>query len=81
LKQPQYSPMPVEEQVAINFCGTNALLQKVPVDKVRAFEKEFLFMMKNEHNDILANLRAGKLVDSDLATMKAVALDLAERYK
>ena len=81
LKQPQYSPMPVEDQVAIIFCGTNGLLQKVPTDKVRAFEKEFLFMMKNEHSDILANLRAGKLVDSDLATMKAAALDLAERYK
>ena len=37
--------------------------------------------MKNEHADILANLRAGKLVDSDLAAMKALALDLAERYK
>jgi F-type H+-transporting ATPase subunit alpha len=73
--------MPVEEQVAIIFCGTNGLLQKVPIDKVRGFEKEFLFMMKNEHSDILANLRAGKLVDSDLATMKAAALDLAERYK
>ena len=81
LKQPQYSPMPVEEQVAIIFCGTNGLLQNVPVDKVRAFEKEFLFTMKNKHSDILANLRAGKLVDSDLATMKAAALDLAERYK
>ena len=81
LKQPQYSPMPVEEQVAIIFCGTNGLLQKVPIDKVRGFEKEFLFMMKNEHSDILTNLRAGKLVDSDLATMKAAALDLAERYK
>ena len=81
LKQPQYSPMPVEDQVAIIFCGTNGLLQKVPIDKVRTFEKEFLFMMKNEHKDILANLRAGKLVDSDLATMKSEALDLAERYK
>ena len=81
LKQPQYSPMPVEEQVAIIFCGTNGLLQQVAVDKVRVFEKEFLFMMHNEHSDILANLRAGKLVDSDLATMKAAALELAERYK
>ena len=81
LKQPQYSPMPVEEQVAIIFCGTNGLLQKVAVDKVRDFEKAFLFLMKQQHADILANLRAGKLVDSDLATMKALALDTAERYK
>ena len=81
LKQPQYSPMPVEEQVAIIFCGTNGLLQKVAVDKVRDFEKVFLTLMKQEHADILANLRAGKLVDSDLATMKTLALDTAERYQ
>jgi len=67
--------------VAIIFCGTNGLLQKVPVDKVRDFEKTFLFTMRNEHADILANLRAGKLVDSDLATMKKLALDTAERFK
>ena len=81
LKQPQYSPMPVEEQVAIIFCGTNGLLQKVAVDKVRDFERVFLTLMKQEHADILANLRAGKLIDSDLATMKELALDTAERFK
>ena len=81
LKQPQYSPMPVEEQVAIIFCGTNGLLQKVAVDKVRDFERAFLFLMRQDHADILANLRDGKLIDSDLATMKALALDTAERYK
>jgi len=73
--------MPVEEQVAIIYCGTNGLLQKVPTDKVRSFEKEFLFTMRSQHADILANLRAGKLVDSDLATMKELALDFADRYK
>jgi len=81
LKQPQYSPMPVEDQIAIIFCGTNGLLQKVAIDKVRDFEKMFLTLMHQQHADILANLRAGKLVDSDLATMKALALDTAERYK
>ena len=81
LKQPQYSPMPVEEQVAIIYCGTNGLLQKVAVDKVRLFEKEFLYVMRSQHSDILANLRAGKLIDSDLEAMRTVALELAERYK
>ena len=37
--------------------------------------------MKQDHADIMANLRAGKLIDGDLATMKALALDTAERYK
>ena len=73
--------MPVEEQVAIIFCGTNGLLQKVAVDKVRDFEKTYLVLLKQQHADILANLKAGKLVDSDLATMKALALDTAERFK
>ncbi len=81
LKQPQYTPMPVEEQIAIIFCGTNGLLQQVPVDKVGEFEKEFLFQMNSQHRLILDNLRAGKLIDDDLAAMRQVALDLAERYK
>ncbi len=81
LKQPQYTPMPVEEQIAIIFCGTNGLLQQVPVDKVGEFEKEFLFQMNSQHRPILDNLRAGKLIDGDLAAMRQVALDLAERYK
>ena len=80
LKQPQYSPMPVEEQVAIIFCGTNGLLQKVPVDKVRNFETEYLFMLKQNHADLLANLKAGKLLDADIATMRQVAADLSGKY-
>ena len=48
---------------------------------MHAFEKEFLFQMRSQHAPVLENLKAGKLVDSDLAEMKTVALDLAERYK
>ena len=80
LKQPQYSPMPVEEQVAIIFCGTKGLLQKVPVDKVHNFESEFLFFLHQNHAPVLENLRNGKLVDQDLDILKNVALDMAEKY-
>jgi len=80
LKQPQYSPMPVEEQVAIIFCGTNGLIQKVPVDKVKNFEVEYLFFLRNNHPQLLANLKAGKLLDEDLATMRKVAADLSGKY-
>ena len=80
LKQPQYSPMAVEDQVAIIFCGTKGLLQKVPVDKVRNFESEFLFFLHQNHPGILENLHNGKLVDEDLDTLKSVALDMAEKY-
>jgi F-type H+-transporting ATPase subunit alpha len=80
LKQPQYSPMAVEDQVAIIFCGTKGLLQKVPVDKVRNFESEFLFFLHQNHAGILENLHNGKLVDEDLDTLKSVALDMAGKY-
>ena len=80
LKQPQYSPMPVEDQVAIIFCGTNGLLQKVPVDKIHNFEKEYLFFLRKNHPQVLANLRQGKLLDDDLATLRSVAGDMAEKY-
>ena len=72
--------MPVEEQVAIIFCGTNGLLQKVPVDKIHNFETEYLFMLRQSHSDILANLKAGKLIDDDLKTLRQMASDLSEKY-
>lgn len=81
LKQPQYSPMPVEEQIAIIFCGTKGLLLKVPVNKVKNFEAEFLFFMKTNHADVMANLRAGKLLDEDLEKMRKAAIELAEKYQ
>jgi len=80
LKQPQYAPVPVEEQVAIIFASTKGYLDKVPVGKVRDFEKEFLGLMKAQHQNILDNFRAGKLDDADLETVKKLALDLASRY-
>jgi len=80
LKQPQYSPVPVEEQVAIIYVGTQGCLDKVPVERVKEFEKEFLRIMRTEHKAILANLQKGKLEDADAAKMKEVALQLAKNY-
>ncbi|MDV3309995.1 MAG: F0F1 ATP synthase subunit alpha [Cyclobacteriaceae bacterium] len=80
LKQDQYSPVPVEEQVAIIAASTRGFIDSVPVNKVRDFEKNFLEIMRAQHRDVLDNLRAGKLEDSDLETIKKVALDLSGRY-
>ena len=80
LKQPQYAPVPVEEQVAIIYASTKGFIDKVPVSKVREFEKEFIGLLKAQHQNILDNLRVGKLEDSDLETMKSVALHLASQY-
>lgn len=80
LKQDQYAPVPVEEQVAIIAASTRGYLDKVPVPKVREFEKEFLDRMRTTHRDVLDNLRAGKLEDSDLEVIKKVALETAANF-
>ena len=80
LKQPQYTPMPVEKQVAIIFCGTNGLLSKVPEDKVLEYEKQFLDMMEVKHKDVLEQLKAGKIDDDIKAVLKEEALKLSEHF-
>jgi F-type H+-transporting ATPase subunit alpha len=55
-------------------------MDKVPVNKVKQFEKEFLDLMRVSHKGVLDNLRAGKFEDADVDTMKKVAIDLASRY-
>ena len=80
LKQPQYTPMPVEKQVAIIFCGTNGLLSKVPENKVQEFEKQFLDMMEVKHKEVMEQLRAGKIDDDIKAVLKEEALNLSEHF-
>jgi F-type H+-transporting ATPase subunit alpha len=81
LKQPQNSPYPVEEQIAIIYLGTKDLLRSVPVNKVKEFEGEFLEFMRTKHADALASLKAGKLQDDVLDTLREVAADLSAKYK
>jgi F-type H+-transporting ATPase subunit alpha len=80
LKQPQYSPVPVEEQVAIILASTKGYIDKVPVAKVKDFEKEFLGLMRAQHQKVLDNFRAGKFEDADANTVKTLALELAGKY-
>ncbi|MCX6233055.1 MAG: F0F1 ATP synthase subunit alpha [Bacteroidetes bacterium] len=81
LKQPQYSPMKVEEQIAIIFCGTRGLLQRVPVGKVKEFEIEFLHHLQIDHKDVLISLKAGNLTDNDVKTLEQLAKDISKRYE
>ena len=81
LKQAQYSPFPVEEQVAIIYLGTNGLLKDIPVNKVREFEEEFLATLRKDHSDVLETFRSGKLTDEALNTVKTVSASLSSRYK
>ena len=80
LKQPQYTPMPVERQVASIFCGTNGLLSKVPESKVLEFEKQFLDLMEVKHKNVMEQLKAGKIDDDIKAVLKEEALNLSEHF-
>ena len=64
LIQPQYSPMPLGEQVAVLYCGTHALMADIGIDDVPMFEKLFLEHMRNSHADVLEALEKG-IVDKE----------------
>ncbi len=81
LKQGQYSPMPVEKQIAIIYCGTNGLLEDVPLEKVKEFESAFLDMLEMQHKNILDELQSGKLTDEAISTIKNVVKEVAAKYK
>jgi F-type H+-transporting ATPase subunit alpha len=81
LKQPQFSPFKVEDQVAIIYCGTKGLLRDVPVNKVREFEADFLTYMRTKHADVLADLKAGKLDDKITGALESAAKEISAKYK
>ncbi len=80
LKQGVNSPVSVERQVAIIYAGTKGLLNKVPVNKVKEFEAEYLDYLSNKHSDVLETLRQGKLTDEATDTLSKVAKDIAAKY-
>jgi F-type H+-transporting ATPase subunit alpha len=65
LKQPQYSPLPVEEQVAVIFAGVNGYLDKIPVNQVTAFEAQFLAKLRAEGSDILTAIRDEQVISDE----------------
>jgi len=80
LKQAQFSPSPVEQQVAIIYVATTGAMDDVPVKEVRAFEKDFIASLKAGHKETLEALRAGKIDDKITDVLKTVAKDLAKKY-
>ncbi|MFA9214347.1 MAG: F0F1 ATP synthase subunit alpha, partial [Candidatus Methylacidiphilales bacterium] len=79
LKQGQFSPLRVDQQVAIIYLGTKGLLSNVPVNKVREFEAEFLSYMENKHKNTLDDLKKG-LSDDAAATIEKVCKELSAKY-
>ena len=80
LKQPQYSPVSVEQQVAIIYLGTQGLLRQVPVRKIKEFEEHFLMEMDNKLPDVLAEFKKGNLPDDGVKRMVDLANALIPQY-
>ena len=76
LIQPQYSPMPVGEQVAVLYCGTRGLMADIQVSQVIEFQALFLDRMRNSHSDILEELEAGKVSPEAEKILSRVASDV-----
>lgn len=81
LIQPQYSPMPVGEQIAILYCGMNGLMANVPVDKVRECQDTFLDKLRSTKPEIIEVLGSGKIDDEITGAIEGVMADIAGQYK
>jgi F-type H+-transporting ATPase subunit alpha len=80
LVQPLHQPMSVEKQVAVLYCGTNALLSSVPLDKVQDFQKEFLMVLEMSHQaDVLDVIKKGIINDEVTAIIEKVASEVSKR--
>ncbi|MDX2002281.1 MAG: F0F1 ATP synthase subunit alpha [Chitinophagales bacterium] len=81
LKQLQFSPMAVEKQVAIIYAGTKGLLKDVPVNKVKAFEEDYLSNLEARYPQVLADLKAGKFDDGITSKLEEVAKEVSLQFK
>ncbi|MET0300810.1 MAG: F0F1 ATP synthase subunit alpha [Flavitalea sp.] len=81
LKQLQYSPVPVEKQVAIIYLGTQGLLREVAVRNVKAFEEHFLLELENKHPEVLSAFKKGNLADDAVKKMVDLAQGIIPQYK
>ena len=81
LIQPQYSPMPVGEQVAMLYCGVHGLLHDVPVESVRQCQDQFIDQLRSQHQDIIDTLAEGKIDDTITHTIEEVMAGVASLYK
>ena len=81
LKQPQFSPLKMEEQVVVIYAGVNGYLDPIPVNRVRAFEQGLLTLVRTKHTDILEDIRkSGDLSDATAAKLKATVDGYAKTF-
>jgi F-type H+-transporting ATPase subunit alpha len=75
LKQPQFSPLKMEEQVVTIYAGVNGYLDAIPVNRVRAFEDGLLVLMRTQHQGLLDTIRDSKDLDDATAAKLKAAVD------
>ena len=80
LKQGQFSPVSVEKQVAIIYCGTNGLLRDIPVNQVREFEAQYLEYLDAKHRDTLDQIRAGKIDDNITSVLETACKEVSRNF-
>jgi F-type H+/Na+-transporting ATPase subunit alpha len=81
LKQPQFSPLKMEEQACVIYAGVNGYLDALPVSKVRGFEDGLLSLLRGKHADLLSSIGTSKdLSDKDAATLKGVVEGFAKSF-
>ena len=80
LKQSVNSPMPVEEQVAIIYAGTQNLLKSIPVNKVQNFKESLADLLKTKHADLLKDIKAGKIDNSITDALDNVIAEVVKNY-
>ena len=81
LIQPQYSPMPVGEQIAILYCGVHGLMRDVPIVKVRECQTQFLDKLRSANPEVIETLASGKIDEETTKKIEAVMADIAGTYK
>lgn len=79
LKQGENSPLPIEEQIAIIYCGTTGLLKNISIDQVKSFENEFLETLRTNHSEILSEIASGEFNDEFAKTLTKVASTIIKK--
>ena len=80
LKQGLHSPMSVEKQIAIIFCGTRGFLSDIPIAKIKEFEKDYLSLLEMNHTFLLKRLKSGELDNEMMKAMENTAIEVGEKY-
>ena len=81
LKQPQYTPFKVENQIAVIYCGTKGLLQKIPVRRIADFEAEYLLNLSENHAEVLDKLKKGIFDDEISGILESVCKEISRKYE